>query len=79
MSKIPMEDETCALCAFCKPPVKRELIEYRDRQTRMASGECGNPQSPLYKMPLVANFDATMNASFHKLADFRNVQCFSRK
>lgn len=79
MPKIPKEDESCGLCAFCMPPPKRELIEYPDGQTRMASGLCGNPKSPLARKPLVSTFGAQMNAFFHKLSNPREVQCFRRK
>ena len=64
---------------YCRPPPKRELIGYPDGQRRMFSGVCDNSESPLNKKPLVANFDAQMNASFHNLRIPRGVRCFSRK
>lgn len=70
---------SCELCAFCKPPPKRELILFPDGHNRMFSGVCANPESPLSGKPLTANFDAGMNASFNALSNVRNDQCFSRK
>lgn len=69
---------TCEECVFFKPTA-RTLTVFPRHGSFMATGTCGNEQSPLHNRKLTGSFSPALNADHNGVGVISNAWCFTPK